>query len=253
MSRVTPSHRPRVRSLAVRDHLVSRIRRGALPPGSQLPPEPELASELGVSRPTLREALRLLEDEGLVTRTPGAGTFIAARPRVSNNLADNFGVTDAIRAAGMEPGFEDASVGAEPASASEAERLGLRPGEDLVAIERVRTADGRPVVLSRDLIPAQLIGDDREVLDLLVHGSVYEVLERSLGIVIHHGVAGIHPVRAGGTVGRKLRVSVGTLLLYLEQIDYSEDGRPVLSSDEYHLADAFEFMVVRRGPGRRFT
>jgi hypothetical protein len=52
-------------------------------------------------------------------------------------------------------------------------------------------------------------------------------------------------------VARSLRASPGDLLVYLWQVDYTEGG-PVLSSHEYHLADAFDFSVVRRGPGRRF-
>lgn len=232
---------------------MGRIETGALPPGTQLPPEPDLASELGVSRATLREALRLIEDEGLVTRTRGAGTFVAVRPRLSNNLADNFGVTDAIRAAGMRPGFEETATRFEPASAAEAERLAVAPGADVAVVERVRTADGRPVVFSVDVLPAALLGGRANLPELLAHGSVYEVMERELGTAIHHGVAGIHPIRAGAAVAGKLRVPRGALLLYLDQVDYDEDGRPVLSSHEYHVADAFEFTVVRRGPGRRFT
>ena len=91
-------------SFRVRDDLLSRIATGRIPPGSKLPPEPELAEEMGVSRPTLREALRSLEEDGFVTRTRGAGTYATHRPRLRNNLDVNFGVTEAIRAAGMEPG-----------------------------------------------------------------------------------------------------------------------------------------------------
>lgn len=245
--------RSKLLSLAVRESIVSRIERGAIRPGTQLPPEPALASELGVSRPTLREALRLLEDEGLVTRTRGAGTFVAERPRVANNLDANFGVTDAIRRAGMRPGYEDGTTRFEPASLAEAERLGIQPGAEVLVVERTRTAAGRPVVYSRDLLPAGLLEGRADLPSRLVKGSVYEVMERDLGIVIHHGVASFRPERADRTVAAKLRVPRGTLLLYLRQVDFDEDGRPVLSSHEHHLADAFEFTVVRRGPGRRHT
>lgn len=245
--------RSKLLSLAVRDDILSRIQRGAILPSAQLPPEPELASELGVSRATLREALRLLEDEGLVTRTRGAGTFVSDRPKVANNLDANFGVTEAIRRSGMRPGYEQGVVRIEPAPAEDAERLGLSPGERVLVVDRVRTADGRPVVHSRDLLPERLLDGRPDVSQRLVRGSVYEVMERSLGIVIHHGVASFRPERASRRVAARLRVPPGTLVLYLRQVDFDEEGRPVLSSHEHHLAAAFEFTVVRRGPGRRFA
>ncbi len=235
-----------------RDELLSWIEREKVRPGAQLPPEPQLAGELGVSRPTLREALRSLEDEGVVTRSRGTGTFLVHRPKARNNLDVNFGVTDAIRAAGMESGVEQAVTTIEPASALEAKRLALRAGEDVVVVERVRTADGRPVVFTRDVLPARLMEGSSEVIGRLARASIYETLERDLGIVIHHGVADFSPVRASRLVASKLRVPRTTLLLYLRQVDFDGEGRPVLSSHEHHLADAFEFTVVRRGPGRRF-
>jgi len=241
----------RSKTLSVRRDIASRILEEA--PGAQLPPEPELAAELGVSRATLREALRSLEDEGLVRRTRGAGTFVADRPRVANNLDANFGVTDAIRASGMEPGTRHGSVRVEAASADEAERLDLEPGEDLVVVDRVRTADGRPVVLSRDLLPARLTGHDAGLLRRLERTSVYEVLEKDLGVAIHHGLATFQPTRAHGHLASRLEVARGTLLLYIRQVDFDVEGRAVVSSHEHHLADAFEFSVVRRGPGRRYT
>jgi GntR family transcriptional regulator len=237
--------------MSVRRHIATRIL--DVPAGSQLPPEPELAAELGVSRATLREALRSLEEEGLLRRTRGSGTFVADRPRMANNLDANFGVSDAIRFSGMEPGTEQGTLRVDAASADEAERLDIEPGEDVVVVDRVRTADGRPVVLSRDILPKRLTNDDPAILTKLESSSVYEVLERDLGIVIHHGLAIFRPTRADGHVASRLRIPRETLLLYIRQVDFDEAGRPVVSSHEHHLADAFEFSVVRRGPGRRHT
>lgn len=243
--------RSRSKTVSVRRHIATRML--DVPAGSQLPPEPELAAELGVSRATLREALRSLEDEGLVRRTRGAGTFVADRPRMANNLDANFGVTDAIRASGMEPGIKHVAVRVEAASAEEAESLDLEPGEDVVVVDRVRTADGRPVVVSRDILALRVTGDDPVVLEKLERSSVYEFLERELGVVVHHGLATFRPIRADGYVASRLEVPRESLLLYIRQVDFDESGGPVLSSHEHHLADAFEFSVVRRGPGRRYT
>ena len=245
--------RPRPRAVRVRDELTQRIDSGVLPAGSRLPSEPALATELGVSRATLREALRALESEGRLRRMWGSGTFVADSRRMANSLDVNFGVTEAVRAAGMTPGIASAHYSLEPATTSEAARLNVPPGSDLLVVERVRTADGKPVVLSRDILPGRLLAGRPELADEMLKRSIYEVLEKDLGLVIHHGVASFRPVQADVTVARRLGIPRGELLLALWQVDYSEDGTPLLSSYEYHLADAFEFTVLRRGPGRRLT
>ena len=237
-------------SFSVRDELAGRITSGAIPPGSRFPPEPQLAEDLGVSRATLREALRSLEEDGFVTRRRGAGTFATHRPRLRNNLDVNFGVTEAIRASGMRPGAVDIKVSIGPSSANEAAALDIEPGEPVVTVERVRTADERRVVFSRDVVAQSLIGED--VLEQLEDGSVYDLLESVAHVAIQHGVVTIEPMAADRTLARKLKIPVGSLLLYLRQVDYDRSGDPVLLSHEYHLGDAFEFTVVRRGPGRRF-
>src|SRR6059058_6652674 len=188
--------RARPRSVLVREQLTQRIDSGALAAGSRLPSEPALATELGVSRATLREALRAMESEGLLRRMWGSGTFVADGRRVANSLDLNFGVTDAIRAAGMTAGIEQARHAMEPATVSEAARLELEPGLDVLVVERVRTADGKPVVLSRDILPGRLIADRPELADEMLKRSIYEVLERDLGIVISYGVATFQPVTA---------------------------------------------------------
>src|SRR5437879_1444650 len=182
--------RARPRSVQVREELTQRIDSGMLAAGSRLPSEPALATELGVSRATLREALRTLEGEGLVRRMWGSGTYVAQGPRVANSLDMNFGVTDAIRAAGMEAGTEQGRYWFEPASAAEAGQLNLQPGQDVLVVERVRTADGKPVVLSRDILPARLLADHAELADQMLQPSMYELLARELGSALPHGVPG---------------------------------------------------------------
>jgi GntR family transcriptional regulator len=237
-------------SFSVRDELAGRITSGAIPPGSRLPPEPQLAEDLGVSRATLREALRSLEEDGYVTRRRGAGTFATHRPRLRNNLDVNFGVTEAIRASGMLPGTVDAKVRITSASPQEASALDVAQGDPVVTVERVRTADERRVVFSRDVVARALV--DEDTLAGLDDGSVYDLLESAARVAIQHGVVRIEPIAADPALARKLKIPAGSLLLYLRQVDYDRSGDPVLLSHEYHLGDAFEFSVVRRGPGRRF-
>src|ERR1700693_833096 len=164
--------RARPRSVSVRDELTDRIDRGLLTAGTRLPSEPALATELGVSRATLREALRTLEGEGLVRRMWGSGTYVAQGRRVASSLDVNFGVTDAIRAAGMEAGTEQGRYWFEPASAAEAGQLNLEPGQDVLGVERGPAADGKPVVLSRDILPARFLTNHAELADQMLQRSM---------------------------------------------------------------------------------
>jgi GntR family transcriptional regulator len=236
----------------VRDEMASRISSGEWRPGQRLPSEPVLAASFGVSRSTLREALRSLEEDGFLTRNRRAGTFVTHRPRLVNNLDVNFGVTDLIRSMGLRPGTENLKTYAAHATEDEAARLALPPASPVTVVERVRTADGEPVVFSRDVVPSFLLQHGEESLEGLGQSSIYAALE-NLGAAVVQGVATIRPARASRQLSAQLRVPAGTLLLQLLQVDYDASGRPVLLTYESHLADAFEVTVVRRGPKSKAT
>src|SRR6187431_3320754 len=85
------------------------IEQGKFGPGSQLPTEAELCQMLGVSRTVVREALRVLEEDGLVARRHGVGTFVRDHP-ILKNLNFNFGITEMINSAGLGPGTSDLSI-----------------------------------------------------------------------------------------------------------------------------------------------
>ena len=232
----------------VRDIVLRVVAERQLKPGDRLPPEPALAKMLAVSRPTLREAIHTLEAEGVLVRARGVGTFVAGAPLLRNNLNVNFGVTDLIRSKGHAAGTVDRVVRVQDGTGTMCAALGLETAAKVVTVDRVRTADGQPVVLSTDVIPAALVPSGEASL-AGAGESLYEWLRSRCGVVIHHGVARIKPVVARGTLARRLRVRPGSPLLLLEQVDYTANGRPVLLSLEYHVPDAFEITVHRAGPG----
>ncbi|MGH3030019.1 MAG: GntR family transcriptional regulator [Gaiellaceae bacterium] len=235
--------------VAVRERLARLITGGRWRPGERLPSEPTLARDLGVSRATLRDALRSLEEDGFVTREHGAGTFVTFRPRLRNNLDVNFGVTRLILAHGLEPGVASLSVSTELPDDECSQDLAIGPDEEVAVLERTRTADGEPVAFTRDFLPVATLGSV-DLLERLGNESLYELLERELGIVIEHGVARFRPLVASARIAELLDQPEGALLLFLHQVDYDVEGRPVLVSHEYHVADVFEVAVVRRGPGK---
>lgn len=223
------------------------IAQGTFRPGSQLPTEAELCQMLGVSRTVVREALRGLEEDGLVARRHGVGTFVRDHP-ILKNLNFNFGITEMIESAGLRPGTIYFAVRPENADPEKAEQLRVPIGTALITVERVRTADGRLVVYSLDTFTESLIQRAEIDPQLLRSQSIYDMLQSSLGKVIEYGIARLLPVAAPDFVAEKLALPPNSLTLYIVQTDYSPDDEPLVYSQEYHLPDAFDFIVWRRGP-----
>jgi GntR family transcriptional regulator len=226
--------------------LRARIAAGGLGPGDRLPSEPELARSLGVSRSSLRAGIALLEEDGLIRRLHGSGTYVSHRPVVRNDLGRNFSVSSMIAATGLEPGSVDERCVAEVAPPHVAAVLGVGAETPVCALRRVRTAGTRRVVDSTDWCRTDVIA--LEAMRELEAGSIYAALA-ARGLHVHHGVATMTPDVARGDVAKRLRVQEGALLLTLFQLDSTADGTVVLVSEEHHLAEAFEITVYRRGPG----
>jgi GntR family transcriptional regulator len=223
------------------------ITQGKFAPGSQLPPEMELLQMMGISRTTLREALRILEEQGFIRKRRGLGTFVMERAIVKD-MSQNFGITEMISQAGYTPGTRDFSVHTEKPSKMLAEKLDIPDDSQVVVIERVRTASHAPIVWTRDVIPRDYLGNWTPTGKDLDGVSLYECLQRFAGIRIVNGIASFSPVQASRKIAEKLSIKRNALLLLIEQVDQDQNGRAVLFSAEYHLTDKFNFIIHRKGP-----
>jgi GntR family transcriptional regulator len=223
------------------------IHLGKFPPGSQLPSEMELLQMMGISRTTLREALRILEEQRLIRKIRGRGTFVLERA-IIKDLSQNFGITEMISQAGYTPGTRDFKIFSDKASKSLAEKLSIREESPIVVIERVRTANDTPIVWTRDILPQEYLGNWMPTNGNLKGISLYECLKRYANIRILDGVASFNPVQASREIAEKLSINRNTLLLLIEQVDHDPNQRPVLYSAEYHLTDKFNFIIHRKGP-----
>jgi DNA-binding GntR family transcriptional regulator len=225
--------------------LRTRILAGEWRPGDRIPSEPELARRRTVSRSSMRAAITMLEEDGIVSRKHGSGTFVTYRPALPHDLSRNLGVSSLIRSIGMLPGTVEESSSAVPAPAAVAEALGVAEGEPVSSLRRVRTAGGRRVVEATDWCRVEHLAP--EELAELPDGSIYAALA-ARGLAVDHGVADLTPRNADGDLARRLGVPRGTLLLTIDQVDRTVDGVAVLVSREHHVADAFTFSLLRRGP-----
>ena len=121
-------------------------------------------------------------------------------------------------------------------------------------IERVRAADDKPVVYSLDYISQARVGD----MDLSANWrgqdvSLYQLLQGIMGPIIEYGITRILPVQAPSGAAKMLNVTANSPLLYMVQTDYAPHDVPILYSCEYHLPDAFDFIIIRRGPRKSET
>jgi GntR family transcriptional regulator len=240
-----PDHRTLTNATA--DVLRDAIQQGRYAPGSQLPPELELIEMLGVSRATLREALRTLEEQGFIQRKRGLGTYVREQSIVKD-LSINFGISEMITQAGLAPGSTEVNIVTDHAHGTVATALGVDEGTPVVRIERIRTANKRPVVWSADIVTVDLLKEQTITPELLARQSLYSLLEEIAQIRVTRGAAQLYPVLASSEMARNLAVQKGTALMRFTQIDYDADDRSVLYSIEYHLPDAFVFLVNRKGP-----
>jgi GntR family transcriptional regulator len=230
----------------VRDGLRRAVFAGEYPPGSKLPNEDLLATRFGVSRATIREAVRGLVEEGYLVRRQGSGTYVTARPLLRNSLDTNFSYTAYLESTGVRGGRRILGLRTVAADEIVAEQLQLESGALVVELRRVRTADDRPAVYSMDRMPADIVDEvrDREALG----GSIYALLA-DRGHPVNHGSAIVAPAAADEDLAAVLEVPPGTLLQHLQQVDVDAAGRHVLFSLEWHVPSVIELRVYRRGPG----
>ena len=241
--------RARVRPLladVVRNELRRAILSGEFPFGSKLPNEDMLCDRFGVSRVTIREAVRGLIEDGYVVRRQGSGTFVTRRPNLRNSLDSNFSYTEYLESAGTRPGKQILGARTTTADAETLQALALPVGSDVIELRRIRTADGRPAIYSVDLLPTDIVDPVRD--RAAFKRSLYRFLAEQ-GHPIDHGEAVLIPTVADRDMARLLDVVVGTPLQQLTQIDVDGAGRPVMLSREWHVPSVMELRVYRRGPG----
>jgi len=224
--------------------LRQRLAQGEWRAGERLPSEPALSKDLGLSRASVRSALAHLENEGLVSRRHGSGTWVnSVRPLV-RSLHLNAGSDALIRSRGGTPGIAEMTWRQIAAPVEVAERLLIEPGTPVVHLYRVRTSDGVPVIVEYDYFPASLLPE----ASVMLGSSLYSFLSNVCGVDVTFGIANLEPAQVGDELAPVFGVDAAQLCLIIRQVDYDANERAVSYSIEHHLASAFDFQLVRQGP-----
>ncbi|MGQ9682330.1 MAG: GntR family transcriptional regulator [Anaerolineae bacterium] len=233
-------------AMQLRDRLRLVLQEGQYRAGERLPSEEQLSRHYGVSRATVREALRSLEEERLIICRHGAGRFVAPDPsRILNDEITNFKSTAAMfRGFGISPRTRVLDLRKEPASPAVIEHLGLQPGRTMVVLERVWLANDEPIIYSvdhfdRSLLPGELTADR-------LGPSLIDALERNWGICLTYTKSTISAVQLAPELRARLGVLVQVPWLLMEQVSYDTRDRPILFSYDYHRGDRIHFRVLRR-------
>lgn len=222
--------------------LEAAIEQGRLAPGSLLGNEIELARRLGLSRPTVRQAIQSLVDKGLLVRRRGVGTQVVhsqvRRPLELSSLYDD------LEAAGQRPTTRVLRHATEPATAAAAAALGLAEGADLVVVERLRMAHGEPVAHLCNHLPPGLLDMTTERLETT---GLYRMM-REAGITLHSARQTVGARAATADEGERLGEPEGAPLLTMQRTTYDDTGRAVEFGTHVYRASryAFDFQLLVR-------
>jgi GntR family transcriptional regulator len=233
--------------LQARQYLLNLIEDGAFEPGEQLPSEADLAVQLGISRPTLREALHNLEQEGLIVRKHGVGTFVSRRTLI---LESGLEVLESLESQahwlGLNTEVVQLAISERPAAEEERRMLQLSEDElvDVLDVDRVIAIEGEPVAYLKDVVPLTYLR--QEDLGEQFSGSVLDIfLQRDVVLP----AASHTQISAGGAdaqLAKRLGVPKGTALLKLVGQLYSYDEKVLDYSFSYFIPGHFKFHVTRR-------
>jgi GntR family transcriptional regulator len=230
--------------LQIKDALKQRILDGEYAPHERLASESELMRLFGVSRITVRQAMRDLHAEGLVFSIQGKGSFVS-KPKAVQDIQRLLGFGEAMAAKGYETSTRVLKIQAGRAPKAVASALRLASGESVVEVRRVRYLNRDPVSVDHSYFP-QDIGQALFGRDLA--RDIFPLLENELGIVLGHADMRIEAIAADTALADDLRIPEGSPVLRVNRLVVATDGRPVDFEYLSYRGDTYQYQLrVERG------
>jgi DNA-binding GntR family transcriptional regulator len=222
----------------VAQRLQELIESGRLAPGSRLENEVSLADQLGLSRPTMRQAIQYLVDKGLLVRKRGVGTqVVRARVRRTVELTSLY---DDLNRTHQQPRTDVLSLGEAAAPDDVAVALALPSGSTVVTIERLRYAQNEPLAVMRNYLPRDLLEITSEQL---ATEGLYQLM-RASGVHLRLADQTIGARRATAAEAKLLREARGAPLLTMMRTAYDDGGRAVEHGVHAYRASLYSFELT---------
>ncbi|MCA0332229.1 MAG: GntR family transcriptional regulator [Actinobacteria bacterium] len=234
----------RTRAQEVRDQVLALVAERCLGPGDRLPTEVELSEHFGVGRSTTREALKLLEQDGLVIAEQGRGRFLSpiGSLAVERPVTRYESVSEMLETMGMSVTTTVLSVEESTASPVEAEALALDAGAPVVRTLRLRSHDDEPIMVNINTIPRACLPGPVAYRDW--SSSITAALAAH-GHYVLSSAARITATELPDAIGTRYGLAgLGAWLLVQERC-VTADGRRVLYAEDFHRGSAFAFQVLR--------
>ena len=214
------------------------------PAGSRLPSEPDLAKQLGVSRATLREAMRSFETQGLIRRRQGSGTFVVGKVEALDGGLEVLESLETIaKRQGLEVSVSDLNIESTVADEEMASFLNVAVGAKLTRVRRVIRADSRPVAYLVVTLPEDVLYAKDLPADF--HGSVLDFL-LSRGDSLTSSRANVSAIGATADVAKPMEIQRGDVLLHFHAQLFNAEGKIVDYSLSYFIPGYFHFHIVRK-------
>lgn len=209
----------------IRDDLAAAIGRGDYRPGEALPSQRELSASYGVTLMTLRQALQVLSDEGLVVQQPGRGTFIAPR-HLAYARQSPHSMADELCSRGAELETRLLGLGYQRPSAAARTALYLPSEHDALRIERLCIVDGTPALHRISWVP-EPYASSIDVVDFTAM-TVHDALAEYASLVISRSIEDVRPALATAEAARRIRVQIGSPVYLSERVSYGADDHPLI-------------------------
>lgn len=226
--------------IQIAESLLERISIGELAPYERLPSERELSETLNVSRMTLRAALRVLDNKGLLVRRPGDGTYIA-QPKIERQAGKLVPFTEGMRLRGYQTGAKIIALEQRLAETSIASQLKIAVSMPVYSIQRLRLINREPVMLEKFAVPVYRF-PNLDIYDMETR-SFYEIAETEYGITIHQAQQSLEAVSATEFEAELLQVVPGTPLMLERRQAFDPDSRPVEYGQDLYRGDRFRFIT----------